>query len=247
MPKIEPLQFGKLGEAAHGVVVGLSFAQVQFFKPLGVFDVLESRAGDRRVADGKPPQPLQPLHGLEGVVGDVVAAEDDEVLDFVELLQYFQPLVGDLCVFDGEGFQLRHARQMRQARVGHGGVAELQAAEVRQAFDLLQSGVGDLYATAQVQQAEFFEALQFGQSVVGDVVVEEREIFEVGQFFDVRQSGVGHVGASAEVERPQLRHLSEDFQARVGDFRVFQDQVGELGEGRESFNAFVVYLRAPEH
>ena len=55
VPEVEPLEGGKAGDVAQGVVVGLGFAQIELLESLGARDRGQARAGDRRVADAKLP------------------------------------------------------------------------------------------------------------------------------------------------------------------------------------------------
>ena len=79
--------------------------------------------------------------------------------------------------------------------VGDRGVVEVQLFELRQAFQMRQSGIGDL-GLVQVQVINVVDAGEIGDSGVGDLGSGEVEMIRVRrcQHLDERQSGISQCG-----------------------------------------------------
>ena len=110
---------------------------------------------------------------------------------FQEMMAEFSPDGRWLAYQSNETGQYEiYVQQFPEPGARDGGVAQHEALESREVFDLFQSGVGH-GGVAEVEVRQRFHGLQMLQAPVGHFGFGEDEPFELGRIFEVGQPRVG--------------------------------------------------------
>ena len=202
------------------------------------------------VVDERAPQ-LEPLHLRElGDMGEPLGTDERphhvHLVDVGPAGEGLEAGVPHLAVLDGEATELGEPGEELQAAIADARAAELHSLQARHLRHVLDAGVGNERAAAEIEDAELRQRRQIRQARVGEIVVQEDELLEPLHLCHRRQCRVGHVARAAEVQHLEIPEPHQRGEAGIVDVGVLQHERFQAGELRDVRHAGIGDFSAPQ-